>query len=269
MHMSDRYPHRRAVLGALAATLGSTAIGTVSGSSPETNNHNQPAFSDVPPSNLYYEAIQYLGTNSPDHRGGVYLSGYPDGTFRPFDKVSRAEFAAVYDSAFDIQASQEEIDDVYFKDMEDISGQGRDHWAKEPVYRLAAAGIIAGVGNERFAPDQTVTREQALHMLTLFDHPGESDHSQQRRDWALAYFRDNTTISNWARPRVGEAAARGYVNPGFPARDDTASLIEPQFGCNRGLVAVYLYRKLGFHMSDDDRDFPPEDGSDVPDFPWN
>jgi hypothetical protein len=267
MNMPSDRPTRRRVLGALTATLGSATVGIVAGNTPETTNHRQQAFSDVPQSSLYYEAIQYLGTNSPSHRTGPYLSGYPDGTFRPGQMVSRAEFAALYDSAFDIQVSQADLDDVYFSDVEN-TGRG-DHWAKEPIYRLAAAGIIAGVAPNRFAPNQTVTREQALHMLTLYDLPGESDQSQQRRDWALAYFRDNTVISNWARPRVGEAAARGYLNPGFPAKDDTASLIEPQFGCNRGLVAVYLYRKLGFHMPADDQSFPPEDGSEVPNFPWD
>lgn len=266
--MPERHPSRRVVLGALTATLGSTAVGAATGAGPDTSSHTQPAFSDVPQSSLYYEAIQHLGTNSPDHRGGVYLSGYPDGTFRPARKVSRAEFAALYDAAFDIRVNQNDLDEIYFSDVENINGS-QDHWAKEPIYRLAAAGIIAGIGANQFAPSRTVTREEALHMLTLHDLPGETDHSQQRRDWALGYFRDSSVISGWARPRVGEAAARGYLNPGFPAKDDTASLIEPTFGCNRGLVAVYLYRKLGFHMADDDREFPPEDGSDVPEFPWN
>ncbi|MBQ7007073.1 MAG: S-layer homology domain-containing protein, partial [Oscillospiraceae bacterium] len=40
-------------------------------------------------------------------------------------------------------------------------------WAKEAILDLAEEGIVAGVGNNKFAPNETVTREQFVKMIVL------------------------------------------------------------------------------------------------------
>ena len=45
-----------------------------------------PRFSDVPTDHQYYDAVEWAATN------GITV-GYPDGTYRPDDPVSRGEMA--------------------------------------------------------------------------------------------------------------------------------------------------------------------------------
>ncbi|WP_227767279.1 S-layer homology domain-containing protein [Zhaonella formicivorans] len=41
----------------------------------------------------------------------------------------------------------------------------KDHWAKEPIAKMAAQGIIRGVGNNKFKPEGSLTKEQAIILL--------------------------------------------------------------------------------------------------------
>jgi hypothetical protein len=254
--MSKSDNTRRRFLSGLTAALG--GLTGLAGSTSASTTAPQ-RFADVPPSNRYYEAIQYLGTNGPDYRDGSYVSGYPDGTFRPYQTVTRAEFAVMYDTVFDIYVDSEDYYDEYYADVE-------DHWAKESIYRLSAADIVSGVGGFYFNPDEPVTRGQALAMLTRYDLLFEDDHDEDEREEALDYFSDSWLILPWAKEEIGEAAARGYINPAFPNGSE-GSRIKPRQKANRGIAAVYIYRKLGYPMENDLRSFPPGQGFPFP-FPF-
>ncbi|HHW39486.1 MAG TPA: S-layer homology domain-containing protein, partial [Bacillales bacterium] len=43
----------------------------------------------------------------------------------------------------------------------DIKG----HWARVPIYRMAALGVVRGDGQGRFRPEGTLTREEALALV--------------------------------------------------------------------------------------------------------
>ena len=91
------------------------------------------------------------------------IQGYEDGTFRPDNTITRAEAAKMIytiwnggndDASAFVGASN--FTDVY-------SG----HWAEGYINFCYANGIIAGIGNNRFAPEDNVTGTELAKMLLI------------------------------------------------------------------------------------------------------
>ncbi len=81
------------------------------------------------------------------------IKGYPDGTFRPDQPVTRAEFAALLNKAFnltEIRAARN------FKDVP------KNYWAAEAIQKAYQGGFLSGYPNGTFAPKQNIIRIQSL-----------------------------------------------------------------------------------------------------------
>lgn len=85
------------------------------------------------------------------------VKGYEDNTFRPDGKVTRIEFVAMVTRALDLQGSTKTLP---FADADQIPAWGKD-------YAIAAyeAGLIQGKGNNKFAPNDPLTRGEAVTVL--------------------------------------------------------------------------------------------------------
>ena len=80
--------------------------------------------------------------------------GYGDGTFRPYQHVSRAHMAAFLSRAFDLETAG----DAEFSDIE-----GNAHY--EAINALAASGITSGYGDGTFRPHQDTSRAQMAEFI--------------------------------------------------------------------------------------------------------
>ena len=78
------------------------------------------------------------------------IEGYPDGTFRPNQPITRAEFASIVETVMGSRLSPIPDLNVEFADIE-------GHWAQEAILTLASAGIVEGLDGE-FRPDDHITR---------------------------------------------------------------------------------------------------------------
>lgn len=86
---------------------------------------------------------------------GAYIFGYEDGTFAPANSITRAEFATmIVRYAQGVYTEQAGL-------FSDISG----HWAEQYILIAAGEGWIAGYGDGTFAPDQYITRAEAMTIL--------------------------------------------------------------------------------------------------------
>ena len=89
------------------------------------------------------------------------------------------------------------------------------------VEKAAAIGVVSGVGDNQFAPDAKLTREQAATMLArLAEAIGKPLVAQ------APSFADNAAISSWATGAVGQVQAAGIMsgvgdNKFSPAADYT------------------------------------------------
>ncbi len=103
-------------------------------------------FSDVPATFWGYKAIIALSN-------AKIIYGYANGTFKPNNKITRAEFATIIARIADIKEGS-----APFKD---ISG----HWAKADISALAASGYINGYSDNTFRPNSTITRAEAVKII--------------------------------------------------------------------------------------------------------
>ncbi|MGG1618068.1 S-layer homology domain-containing protein [Paenibacillus sp. NRS-1781] len=85
------------------------------------------------------------------------IKGYNDGKFKPDGKITRAEFAVILSSVFDIKGGNNTS--VSLKDV-------GSHWAKDPIKKLVEAGVISGYEDGMFKPDNTITREEMVVLLS-------------------------------------------------------------------------------------------------------
>ena len=90
------------------------------------------------------------------------INGYTDGSFKPNDTVTRAEMAKMIYVLRTGNSDASAYNDDYTT-FTDIKG----HWARGYVKYCQSLGIIAGQSATKFAPDQTVTAQEAAKMLLV------------------------------------------------------------------------------------------------------
>lgn len=90
-----------------------------------------------------------------------YITGYPDGTFKPDNKITREDICTVVYRCVKDKLSKSQTTDV-FSDSWQISP-----YAKEAVLTLYANGIINGMDSTTFAPKNQATRAQTAKIIYM------------------------------------------------------------------------------------------------------
>ena len=94
--------------------------------------------------------------------------GYPDGTFKPEDQITRQDVMVLVSRAYEAMGVELDKDESVldkFADNEDISGYAREH-----VAALVNAGVVSGDNLSRINPLNNITRaETAIIVNALYD----------------------------------------------------------------------------------------------------
>jgi hypothetical protein len=85
------------------------------------------------------------------------LSGYEDGTFRPENAITRAEFCAMVATALDLPANENALT---------FSDTPADAWFADAVSAMSTRGFIAGYEDGTFRPDSTITYQEMVTILS-------------------------------------------------------------------------------------------------------
>lgn len=144
------------------------------------------------------------------------LSGYPDGTYRPENRVTRAEFTKVLAGVMNLAPAQ---DAGGFADA-------NASWAAGYIGAAHRAGYVSGVSASAFEPEAPVTREQMAVMIAR----AKSYPAAQKR------FADGEQISEWAREAVSAAAGAGVI------QGDADGRFRPQDPVTRAEMAAMVDR---------------------------
>lgn len=88
------------------------------------------------------------------------LQGYPDGTFRPDDTLTREQMAAILARYYALRGVNAEGSADGFADAAKISA-----WAKESVGTCVSLGLVMGDARGRFLPRGKLTRAQIATIL--------------------------------------------------------------------------------------------------------
>lgn len=155
------------------------------------------------------------------------IRGFGDGSFRPEQPVTRAQFAAIIQKAF----PQSRIrNPIQFADVP------ASHWAYNAVQTAYGIGFLQGYPGGTFNPEQNILRAQVLVALSS----GLKLTSAASPTTVLNnYFQDASAIPSYALGQVAAAAEKGiavnYPNPAF---------LNPNNVATRAEVAAFVYQAL-------------------------
>ncbi|MCX6807322.1 MAG: S-layer homology domain-containing protein [Patescibacteria group bacterium] len=183
-------------------------------------------FSDVDPSALEGQAAIYLYHNK-------IIGGFKNGEFRGWLSVDRAQ--ATKFLLYAVRLSAGSIVDLglqnngRFRDMPEIDPRtGEKPWYTPFIIEAANRGIIVGYGNGYIGPNDMVTTEQFLKMMSLtFGLPQN------------LYHQYIDVAGRWSEPYAGIAYK---YNLFFNKKDPTK--LDPEHKLNRNEVAVAIYQYL-------------------------
>ena len=210
----NRWQSRTAALMALSVTVGTVApFITASPSLAQTT------FSDV---SSNYWAAQFIQQLS---QRGV-IAGFPDGSFRPEEPVTRAQFAAMVNKAFQKAQQRQPIS---FADVPS------NYWASSAIQQAYTIGFLSGYPGNRFEPNQAIPREQVLVALANGLEYSPSGNTES----TLQYFNDASNIASYARSPIAAATERKIV-VNYP----NVNFLNPTATATRAQVAAFIYQAL-------------------------
>lgn len=187
---------------------------------------------DIPPYGVSHKFTDIDDYWAADYVDFLYnadiTTGYSDGTFRPNQNISRAQFAVMLYRYLKLDANKYESVSLPFMDLGQI-----------PAYALPAAkalyseGIITGSeknGKLYFDPDSSLTRAQAAAMIGRTQAKGYAE--------AELTFTDNGKIPAYAAPYIRTMTAQGVIS-GY-----SDGSFKPNNNITRGQMAKILYNLM-------------------------
>ncbi len=173
-------------------------------------------FTDVPANHWAQAAIQYVYDNG-------LMTGISDTAFAPEATTTRAMIVSMLARMENVTSAA----DAGFTDV------ATDDWYATAVNWAAANGIVNGISDDTFAPNDPITREQLAAMLMNYAQWKGQDTSA-RAD--LSGYSD--APSTWASEAVQWAVAEGLL---AGVTDDE---LQPQGQATRAQVAAIMQRFL-------------------------
>ncbi|MBE9200371.1 MULTISPECIES: S-layer homology domain-containing protein [unclassified Nodularia (in: cyanobacteria)] len=157
------------------------------------------------------------------------ISGFPDGTFRPNQPVSRAEFAAMIQKAF----NQDPVRQITPEGFTDISP---GFWANSAIQEAYQTGFMSGYPGNLFLPNQQIRKVEAIVALTTGLGLQTSDNPL---GVVSTYYTDASAIPNYALNNIAAATEANLV-VNYP----NVNQLNPLDPLTRAEASAILYQAL-------------------------
>ncbi len=179
------------------------------------------AYPDLAATAWYHDGIHYCLENG-------LMQGVPGGAFQPGGDTTRAQLVTILWRQEGCPAVKGEIG---FRDVRDGA------WYADAVRWAAVEGIMRGYDG-RFAPDDTVSREQMATVLYRYaKYKGADVNADGGAD--ISGFADGAAVSRYAGPAMEWAYGNGLVS-GVP--QDGGTVLAPKDTTTRAQMAVLMMR---------------------------
>ena len=159
--------------------------------------YNKVSFNDVKDGAWYENAVQFAAA-----RGIV--TGTGNGNFDPNGKLTRGQLLVMLMRSYGIKP-----------DM-DLSGNFSDAGNTYYTGYLAAAkrlGITEGLGNNLYAPDSNITRQEMFTLLyNTLKAIGELPEGTEATSGSIAEYNDADSVASWAKDAAGVLADAGVIS---------------------------------------------------------
>src|SRR5659263_122016 len=125
------------------------------------------------------------------------IKGYPDGTFKPENPITRAEFCTIITSAL--------VDDGVITEYVTTTGTftdvPADLWSVKYIETAYANGFVLGKGNGLFDPEANITRQEMARIISLvYCQKNTADFNALKDSTILGDYNlsDLNTADTWA-----------------------------------------------------------------------
>lgn len=157
------------------------------------------------------------------------LNGYPNGTFRPDNSVTRAEFAAIVAAVFNVAAKRPYIP---FSDVP------ANHWAAGAIKKAYETGFLTGYPNKTFGLNNKIARGDVL-VAIVNGLEIAAKIKPDLLDKLPQIYQDTANIPGYGRNQIAIATSAGLVSS-FP----NIKLLNYNVSATRGDVAAIVYQAL-------------------------
>lgn len=156
-----------------------------------------------------------------------FINGVGSGAFAPEANITRAEFAAMMVRTFKLQdaAAKNAFSDI--KDSDWFSGE---------VASAVKAGLIKGMGDGIFAPNENITRQDMAVIVARTIAAVKAKAAPQNASQYIEKFKDKNGIADYAKDGVA-AAVKYEIVKGI-----TADTFVPEEQATRAQAAAMMYR---------------------------
>lgn len=148
------------------------------------------------------------------------ISGYPDGSFKPSNNVTRAEFAKMITAFADSEASDGVMN---FADV------AESEWYYEYIYRAFCGGLVNGISETEFMPNRHISRQDVCVIISRYL-------GERLPVTSNLIFADSADVADYAADAVASLSSAGILN-GY---EDGS--FKPQSSITRAETAVILSR---------------------------
>ncbi len=183
--------------------------------------YNPVSFGDVPDTAWYHDAVAFLAAR------GI-TGGTSKGTFSPDATLTRGQFIVMLMRAYEISPDAASADN--------FSDAGNTYYTGY----LAAAkrlGIAGGVGNNLFAPDKEIARQEMFTLLyNALKAIGQLPQGTSGK--TLSDFSDSGSLASWAKDAMALLVETGIVT-------GSNDKLSPAGTATRAEMAQLLYQLLG------------------------
>ncbi len=188
-------------------------------------SYAETTFSDLDNENWAYTQIMQLANDN-------IVVGYPDGTFKPNELITRAEFASMVVKALK-QENAEITETIDFSDVD------KDNWAWNSVQRAVRFDLIGETEDNKFRPNDNVTRAECLEIVINALTTNELTLEEAQKILAEKYA-DANTIPEAFIIKAGKAQVLGVVIH-IPGEEANFAATKP---ATRAEVSAFLHKMI-------------------------
>ena len=152
------------------------------------------------------------------------MAGTGDTTFDPEVSLTRAMTAQIL---YNLEGQPKVDEEATFSDMTEAPT-----WSVDAIAWAQDTGVVAGMGDNEFAPNAKVTREQFAQMMYNYAKYKKYDLT---KTGDLSKFPDDGSVSDWAETAMSWANGNGLING-----HEDSGLIDPAGNTIRGQAASII-----------------------------
>ncbi len=172
-------------------------------------------FEDVSETDWFYEDVLYAYTND-------LMKGVSDTIFDPLSSTTRAMLVTILHR----MEGEPEVELMYGNAADVVQGS----WYEMAISWAAKEGIILGIGEGMFAPDDAITREQLVTVLYRYNGSPKVD--------GMLDFVDDDEVSDWAYEAMIWAVDVGLIE------GKTDGILDPKGTATRAEISAVIHRYL-------------------------